>query len=349
MRDFTSRGLWWLGSWDPSVWRLRPGRMMGTSERQLFRARFAWLCKRLLSDVCGGCCYIVKVVFLSARLLGRLLWRGCRATSQTQSVSLYVTLHCCCRCCALVADVALLSGSALRGNSWLWDCLFTYPCNWVSSLQGCKPHLAGWCDWTRSLLASCRRRQWNLLVFHAGSLVTVRSVKYDVSSLREFVSESALLTGTLCWLARRKWNCCLDNTSCNTLETVLLRRRQTQFISIHSCRITRIHVDFPYRWWGQLSNRLLRDVVPVRDCTILNGISQRQHVALVLRLIIDMQSFWSMPTMMSGWLVCGTQFPTTSLMSSNCISCHCQQTRTSWITCQSQKTSWENCHLPDHL
>ena len=27
---------------------------MGTSERQLFRARFAWLCKWLLSDVYGG-------------------------------------------------------------------------------------------------------------------------------------------------------------------------------------------------------------------------------------------------------------------------------------------------------
>ena len=34
--------------------RSHPGRMMGTSERQLFRARFAWLCQSLLSDVCGG-------------------------------------------------------------------------------------------------------------------------------------------------------------------------------------------------------------------------------------------------------------------------------------------------------
>ena len=256
----------------------------------------------------------------------------------------YVTLHCCCRCCALVADVALLSGSALRGNSCFWDCLFTYPCNWVSSLQGCKIHVTGWHDWTRSLLASCRRRQWNLLVFHTGSLGTTRSVRLD--EIRQWASP--LLTETLCLLTRQKWNCCLDSTSRNTLENILLRRRPMQFISIHSCR-TRIHVDVPYRWWESSSNPLLRDVVPIRDCTILNGNPQRQHVALVLRLIIDMQSFWSMSIMMSGWLICGTQFPTTSSIIFNCISCHCQQTRISWFTCQSQVTSWENCHLSDHL
>ena len=35
---------------------------METSERQLFRARFAWSCKWLLSDVYGGRRFIVKVV-----------------------------------------------------------------------------------------------------------------------------------------------------------------------------------------------------------------------------------------------------------------------------------------------
>ena len=35
---------------------------MGTSERQLFRAQFAWLCRWLLSDVCGGGCFTVTVV-----------------------------------------------------------------------------------------------------------------------------------------------------------------------------------------------------------------------------------------------------------------------------------------------
>ena len=42
--------------------------MMGTTERQLFRARFAWLCKWLLSDVYGGGCFTVKVVCLSAEI-----------------------------------------------------------------------------------------------------------------------------------------------------------------------------------------------------------------------------------------------------------------------------------------
>ena len=35
---------------------------METSERQLLRARFAWLCKWLLSDVCGGGCFTVNLV-----------------------------------------------------------------------------------------------------------------------------------------------------------------------------------------------------------------------------------------------------------------------------------------------
>ena len=64
---------------------------MGTSERQVFRARFAWLCKWLLSDVCGGGLFTVKVVCLPAPLLD-----GCRATSQTPPVSSFAMLHCCC-------------------------------------------------------------------------------------------------------------------------------------------------------------------------------------------------------------------------------------------------------------
>ena len=39
---------------------------MRTSERQLFRARFAWLCNWLLSDVCDGGHFTVTVVCLPA-------------------------------------------------------------------------------------------------------------------------------------------------------------------------------------------------------------------------------------------------------------------------------------------
>ena len=41
---------------------------MRTSERQLFRARFAWLCNWLLSDVCDGGHFTVTVVCLPAAL-----------------------------------------------------------------------------------------------------------------------------------------------------------------------------------------------------------------------------------------------------------------------------------------
>ena len=63
------------------------------------------------------------------------LCRGCRATSQTPPVSPYAMLHCCC-CHPLGTDVALASGSALRGNFTHRDSWFTRPSNWVSSLWG---------------------------------------------------------------------------------------------------------------------------------------------------------------------------------------------------------------------
>ena len=40
---------------------------MRTSERQLFRARFAWLCNWLPSDVCDGGHFTVTVVCLPAQ------------------------------------------------------------------------------------------------------------------------------------------------------------------------------------------------------------------------------------------------------------------------------------------
>ena len=45
---------------------------METSERQLFRARFAWLCKWLLSNVCDGGRFTVNLVSLPALLRDRL-------------------------------------------------------------------------------------------------------------------------------------------------------------------------------------------------------------------------------------------------------------------------------------
>ena len=45
---------------------------METSERQLFRARFAWLSKWLLSSVCDGGRFTVNLVSLPALLRDRL-------------------------------------------------------------------------------------------------------------------------------------------------------------------------------------------------------------------------------------------------------------------------------------
>ena len=114
--------------------------MVGTSERQLFRARFAWLCKWLLSDVCGGGRFTVKVVCLPTPLLDRL---------PVERVS---------------GDLADFTRQLERDAALLLSLL------------------------SRLDLLSVATRvdgQWNLLVFQAGSLVTVRSVKYGVSSLMD--------------------------------------------------------------------------------------------------------------------------------------------------------------------
>ena len=83
---------------------------------------------RGLRGCAGGCCRTCAVVVVLPSQLyvcphassTDSLCRGCRATSQTQPVSLYVALHCCCCCCCccvLEADVALSFGSVLRSDS----------------------------------------------------------------------------------------------------------------------------------------------------------------------------------------------------------------------------------------
>ena len=101
------------------MWRLHPGRMMGTSERQLLRARFAWLCKWLLSHVHGGGRFIVKVVCLPAPLLDGLPVESvsgdlAQPRELVHDTALSLLL--------VITGVTLSSGSALRGNSSNWAC-----------------------------------------------------------------------------------------------------------------------------------------------------------------------------------------------------------------------------------
>ena len=92
----------------------------GTSERQLLRAWFAWLCKCLLLLVSGGWSFC-RQSSVSARTPSSTdsLWRGCRATSQTPPVSSHAMLHCSC-----VLQANRTTGSPHSGdanNSWLVD------------------------------------------------------------------------------------------------------------------------------------------------------------------------------------------------------------------------------------
>ena len=109
---------------------------------------------RGLRGCASGCCRSCTMVVVLPST-----WCVCPHTSSTDSCGEGVwrprRLHPSARtrcCTAVVAAVALEAGSALRGDS-------------------------------------CRRPQWNLLAFQAGSRVTVRPVKYGVSSLMDFVSE----------------------------------------------------------------------------------------------------------------------------------------------------------------
>ena len=87
----------------------------------------------------------------------------------------------------LITVVALASGSALRGNSWR---------SRVDGLSGISSS------------------------FHAGSLVTVRSVKYGVSSLTDFVSERlhCHLVLCACWHNGSKAYVLVTRRAINTLE-----------------------------------------------------------------------------------------------------------------------------------
>ena len=78
---------------------------MRTSERQLFRAGFAWLCRWLLSDVCGGGRFTVTVAYLPAPLLDRLrvervsgdLADSTRQLERDTPLLLLLLLLLCCR------------------------------------------------------------------------------------------------------------------------------------------------------------------------------------------------------------------------------------------------------------
>ena len=56
----------WVLTGTHFVWHLHPGRMIEVLERQLLRAWFAWLCKCLLSHVCGGGRFTVNLACLPA-------------------------------------------------------------------------------------------------------------------------------------------------------------------------------------------------------------------------------------------------------------------------------------------
>ena len=129
---------------------------------------------------------------------------------------------------------------------------------------------------------------WNSPSFHAVSLETVRPLKYDVSSLTDFVSE--LLH---CYLVLRP--CCHDGRETvvsTTLRATLWKLSRFDGVKRRSSRFTvavstRIHTDFHTIGWDNQPVDSFPGVVSVRGHTVLNGIPQLRHAALVLRLVIN--------------------------------------------------------------
>ena len=85
----------WVALWCMVCELPTPGRMMGTSQRQLLRAWLAWLCVWSHWLVYGGGCFFPKWCVCPNPSSTDSLWRGCRATLQTPPINSHATLHCC--------------------------------------------------------------------------------------------------------------------------------------------------------------------------------------------------------------------------------------------------------------
>ena len=256
----------------PPVWHLHPGKMMEEPERHLLRAWFVWLCKWLP-------CRCAVVVTLPLTLC------VCPHPSSTDSLSRGVgrsrRLRPSARTrCSTAAVAAVFS-------KLTWHFRLDVLCS--RNRTAGSPHSADAnpLDWLMRLISSCSQRQWNLIVYKAGYLVTVRSVKYDISPLMD--SPVRVCTAI-------RYSELADTTEVKLLSrqhfvqhsgTLLFQRRQRQSVSIHSCCSTRFCVDFHISDEDNQVIDSLRGGIPVRGCTVLNGIPQRQHAALVPQLVSD--------------------------------------------------------------
>ena len=151
---------------------------------------------RGLRGCASGCCRTcaVVVVFPSKSCVcphsssTDSLWRGCRATSQTSPVSSYGMMHsCCCCCCSRrwicspwrLVVLRLLVRATVQ--QYLLTLRIQTPLGWLMRLNTRAMSVQGFGVVQTASVESPS--------FHAVSLVTVRPVKYGVSSLTDFVCE----------------------------------------------------------------------------------------------------------------------------------------------------------------
>ena len=138
---------------------------------------------------------------------------ACRATSQTPCCIAPVFFK-----LRWLFRLDLLSVATRRFETW-----FGQSYNWgLLTLETHTP-----LGWSMRLNSSCDQRQLNLLVFPAGSLLTVRSVKYGVSSLMDSSARVCISIQYSVLAGTTKVNLHPGNTSCNFLEAVLLPQRQS--------------------------------------------------------------------------------------------------------------------------
>ena len=125
--------------------------------------------------------------------------------------------------------------------------------------------------------------------FHAVSLVPVRLVKFDVSSLTDLVSERlhCLLVLCTCWHDGNFPCTLVTPRAINTLETVLLPRRQTFHSDSQLPQYENPHQTFHTVDEDNQAVDSFHGVVSALDYTVLNGVLQLRHAALVLRVVID--------------------------------------------------------------
>ena len=183
-------------------------------------------------------------------------------------------------------------------------------------------------------------------MFHAGSLVTLRYVKYGVSSLTDFVSERLHCQLVLCAC----WHDGGETVVSTTLRATLWKLSCFDGVKRSSSQL-RVAVV--------LESTSIFHTVDEHNQAIDSFVASSQSVAVLCstgylnvktpRLFFDSSSTYSPsgPTDHDVWLIGLWNAVPGNIVDGFRVTVN--KHALSWIAHQSKAPAWENCHLPDYL